>query len=360
MLEDTYAHSPVKKMFDQADVYGVGYDAQRAGLRPLRLGLIGLGGVAVSKHIPAIERLQTIWEPVTLAAVSCRRERNGRLAEKMHGCKWYADYREMLDHEALDGVIITSPDQLHYEHGMECLRRGLHILIEKPLTTDLQQAKALCDEAEKRGLVFMTVANKRYAPPYLRAKKAGIERPAMFAAKFNLGYDYVNLLEGGTVHIFDLARYFMGDVKAVSAIATHRYQFNKTGYPFDNACINLEFADGAIGQIYTSATALSLKPWERVEIYGEKHWLAVEDQRKLIVYDSEEGPAKVFEPVFPNTLIFDEEFGGYMGMIDNFLCSIRGTEKPLATGYDGLKALELILAVHQSIREQKRVELPLI
>jgi hypothetical protein len=74
MLEDTYAHSPINKMFAQADVYGIGYDEVRNKRTTVRLGIIGAGGVALSKHIPAIMRLKTIWEPVELVAVSRRNE----------------------------------------------------------------------------------------------------------------------------------------------------------------------------------------------------------------------------------------------------------------------------------------------
>ena len=51
MPEMTYGHSPYKKMFDNADVYGIGYDEARAAKRKVRLGIIGFGGVALSKHI---------------------------------------------------------------------------------------------------------------------------------------------------------------------------------------------------------------------------------------------------------------------------------------------------------------------
>ena len=92
MLEDTYGHSPIRKMFDQGDVYGVGYDAERASHKPVRLGIIGAGGVTVSKYFPAIKRLQTIWEPVEVVAFTRRSEREGRAIEKIWGGRWYSDY----------------------------------------------------------------------------------------------------------------------------------------------------------------------------------------------------------------------------------------------------------------------------
>jgi predicted dehydrogenase len=114
-----------------------------------------------------------------------------------------------------------------------------------------------------------------------------------------------------------------------------------------------------VGSIYSSATALSFKPWERVEVYGNKNWLSVEDQYELILYDTEEGPEKHWTPVIPNTLIFDEEFGGFMGMIENFLQVIRGAEEPIVTGWDGYKAYEMNVAAHLSMKRGAVIELPL-
>jgi len=87
--------------------------------------------------------------------------------------------------------------------------------------------------------------------------------------------------------------------------------------------------------------------------------LAVEDQCELLLYDSEEGPVKSWRPVLPNTLVFDEEFGGFMGMLENFLEAVRGTEKPLVTGWDGCRAYELSAASHLSLRRREPVRLPL-
>ena len=62
----------------------------------------------------------------------------------------------------------------------------------------------------------------------------------------------------------------------------------------------------------------------------------------------------------PNTLLFDEEFGGFMGLIENFLQAIRGAEVPLVTGWDGLRAYELLVACELSLaRHGETINLPL-
>lgn len=67
-------------------------------------------------------------------------------------------------------------------------------------------------------------------------------------------------------------------------------------------------------------------------MFGDGAWLQVEDSFEVRLYESEDGPAKSWRASVPNTLPYDEEFGGYVGEIENFLNAVRGLEDPLATG----------------------------
>ncbi len=362
MLEDTYGHTPAHKAF-AGDVYGIGRDEERAARRPVRIAFLGAGGVVQSKHLPALWRLKTLWEPVELAAVCDPVEQTARKVAALYGCPHYDDPTRMLDAQQPDGVIVATPDDQHHALVTLCLERSIPVLGEKPIARSLAHAAALCELAAARGVPLMTVANKRFSPPYRRAQQMIVEgpvrNPALFGGKFNLGYDYVWLLEQGTIHLFDLVGFLMGAVAEVQAYGVNRYQRNQQTYPIDNAVINLRFASGAVGSLVTSSTALSFKPWERVEVYADKAWLAVEDQIELTLYDSEEGPAQQWRPVVPNTLLFDEEFGGFAGLLENFLQVIRGVEAPWVTGRDGYRAYELNCAAHLAMARGAPVALPL-
>lgn len=363
MAEETYGHTPSSKMFGGRDVYGIGYDPARAARRSVRCAIIGAGGVAQAKYLPALARLGTLWEPVELVAVAEPRSDHAQKLEHIYGGHWYADYQQMLGTEQLDAVLVLSPDALHAEHTLAALEAGLAVLVEKPFATSLSAAKGMCARADELGLPLLCVANKRLSPPYRRAHQliadGPVHHPALCTAKFNLGYDYVDLFEAGTVHLFDLMRYLMGDVQTVYALGVRKYDHNRTGYPVDNAVISFEFTSGGVGTLSTSSTALSLKPWERVEVYAEGAWLAVDDQYTLTLYDDELGPAKSWTPVIPNTLLFDTEWGGYLPLIENFLQVVRGNAQPIAVGWDGYHALELIAASHLSLARREQVQLPL-
>jgi hypothetical protein len=176
MLEDVYAHSPIHKMFDEADVYGIGYDGQRASKKPVKLAVIGCGGVAQSKHIPAIMRLKTIWEPIELVGVSVRNPQQGRKVEAAYRTRWYPDYRTMLDEARPDGALVLGPDDKHFEFAAACFERGIHVLVEKPITRDLDQAAEMCkmagrtrpdadDRLQQALLSAPITAPKRCSPP---------------------------------------------------------------------------------------------------------------------------------------------------------------------------------------------------
>ena len=365
MLEDTYGHTPIRKAVELGDVYGVGYDEERASKKKLKIGIIGAGPVVQSKHFPAIKRLQTIWEPVEVPCFALRTEVQARKVESVFGGCWYEDYCKMLDNEPLDGVIVCSSDAVHAEHTIACLERGIPVLVEKPITRSLVDSEAMCRLADEKNLVLMTVSNKRFSPPYRRAKKlivdGPVSNPAMYVGKFNLGYPYVDIFESGTIHIFDITRFLMGDIKTVRAVGVDMYHKNGRMFPVDNAICQYEFTSGAVGTVYTSATALNFKPWERVEVYGDHAWLDVDDQYKLTLHDSDREGSKYWTPIIPNTLIFDEEFGGFMGLIENFLQAIRGLEKPVVTGWDGHRAYEVLVAGELSLaRGGAVIPLPLV
>ena len=336
----------------------------------VRLGLIGLGAIAQAKHIPALKRLQTTGEAVELVAGADIDQTMGEKAAKIHNFQWYSDYREMLDSEDFDGVLVlTRPTLARGEIIYECLSSGLPVFTEKPLLDDgvdklaqtLAEARRLCELAEEKNVPLMIGFVKRYAPPYANANHLltsnAIGVPAMIVAKMCLGWGGDKFLEHSACHVLDLIRFYMGDLSSLMAYGVN--QFGKTSYPFDNATIAMKFRSGAVGSLYVSSSGLSLKPWERIEIYGDQAWLAVDDSTSLTLYDSETGPGKVWQPIWPHTLLFEAEFSGFAWELRAFLDAIRKRQPVNPSGWDGYRAIEFCLAIHRSLETGIEVELPI-
>jgi predicted dehydrogenase len=352
MIRDVFFPS-----YPPGDLYNVD-GGERAG-RHVRLGLIGAGSIAQGKHLPALTRLRARGEPLELVGFAEPVEAVGAKVAAQYPIRWYRSAEQMLDESRLDGVLVLTPDHLHAEQALACIGRGLHVLVEKPLALSLAESREVCEAADRRGVVLMTGFNKRFSPPYLQGRtlldEGVIGPPGLIAAKNCHAWCCDSMLEHQQIHLLDLMRYYGGDVEAVFAIGTNR--FDEPDYPFDNVVATLRFASGAIGCFYGNSIGLNLQPWERVEVYGKHVWFAVEGQYELWLYDNERGPAKNWRPNMGNSLVFDEEYIGYTGEISNFVHSILGDARPLCTGWDGHRALELALTIRGSAETRQEIRL---
>jgi predicted dehydrogenase len=357
-----YGHTSFDAAFLRGDVYGVRPDSQRAGKRPLSLAIAGCGGVAQAKWLPAIRRLQTIGEPIDLFGAVDPDE----AARSKVGSLWsiliFPSLTALLEAGTPDLLLVTAADDAHGPLARQAIHAGVPCLVEKPLTRSAAEAHELCRLADESGVLLAGVANKRFSPPYALARDivvaGGLKgSPRLFQSKFTLGYPYVDILESGTVHMLDLALWFMGPAARVHAIAT--FAGTRASPKLESAILSLTFASGAIGSVMTSAAALSFKPWERVEIFGQNAMLTVDDQLELILYDDETGPAKSWKPAIPNTLMFDESFGGYAGILEHVLDAVRGSTLLSSSGWEAAAAVELIEATKLSIKTGLSIDLPL-
>src|SRR5260370_2301495 len=108
-------------------------------MKNIAIGVIGAGLIG-RKHLAKLAERDD-YDLVGIADVSV-----DRVAAEQPTTRVFADYRQLLDEPRPEAVIIASPNQLHAETGIECARRGIDILIEKPVTDTLERASALLTE----------------------------------------------------------------------------------------------------------------------------------------------------------------------------------------------------------------------
>ena len=80
-------------------------------------------------------------------------------------------YEELLEIEGLDGVVVATPHSLHYEHTMAALKRGLHVMCEKPLATTADHARAMVEEADRQGVQLLIPHGWHYAPVHPKSQR---------------------------------------------------------------------------------------------------------------------------------------------------------------------------------------------
>jgi predicted dehydrogenase len=133
----------------------------------VRIGFIGAGWWATWNHIPILSK----HPDVELAGV-CRlgKEMLQTVQEKFGFPFATEDYRELLA-QGLDGVVVTSPHHLHYEHARAALEAGCHVMVEKPMTLKASEAWDLVNTAKAKGLQVIVPYGWHYKPFVQEAKR---------------------------------------------------------------------------------------------------------------------------------------------------------------------------------------------
>ena len=131
---------------------------------PLRLGLIGCGGIVQISHAPSYLAIPSLVDVVALAdPVEANLAHLGTTFDVSPTAR-YADYREMLTHADLDVVTIATPHHLHAEHALEAAAAGVAIISEKPMALTLEEADAILEATERNGVAYSVVHNFLFAP----------------------------------------------------------------------------------------------------------------------------------------------------------------------------------------------------
>lgn len=198
----------------------------------LKIGIIGSGGIAQGCHIPGYLSMPDLCEIVAVCDVNA--ETATEAAAKSGGAKVYTDYREMLSKEQLDAVSIATPNKFHWEPTLDALKAGLHVLCEKPLAMNADEARRMCRAAADSGKILQVALQQRFTGPgrfmksyidagymgdiyYARAqalRRRGVPHWGVFIDKEQQGGG--PLIDIG-VHILDFTLFLMGYPKPVSA-----------------------------------------------------------------------------------------------------------------------------------------------
>ncbi len=140
-------------------------------MRKIRIGFIGAGWWATTNHMPLLARRADVE---MVGVCSLGKELLATVKEKFNFAVATEDYRELLALD-LDGVVVTSPHHLHYEHALAALERGLHVMVEKPMTLHAAQAWQLVQEAQARHLHLLVPYGWHYKP-FIQGAKALLDQ----------------------------------------------------------------------------------------------------------------------------------------------------------------------------------------
>ncbi len=143
-----------------------------------KVGVIGLGTFG-KIHVQAFGS----HHRTLIAAVCDINEEEGEKVSREYGCDFYTDYSEMMEESELDAVSIATPDYLHTDPALLAANKGLHILLEKPMATTVDEAEQIMAAVDKSGSKLMIDFHNRWSPPFI-ALKNSIEEGEMGVPKY--------------------------------------------------------------------------------------------------------------------------------------------------------------------------------
>ena len=315
----------------------------------IRIGFIGAGGIARAH----VRRLDDVPE-AEIVAMAEPSQASIQQMIKAHpataACRFYDDYQEMLDKEALDAVQIHTPHTLHFPQAMDVLDRDLPLLLEKPMVTTTEHALALLEKAQ--GKVLGISYQRHYDPTYLYVKDK-IEQGALGKIQFIAALQSQGwyrgtkgkwrqdpaLSGGGQLndsgsHLIDIM-FWTTDLEPDEVYAKMEYYDSLVDI---DSAITVHFAGGAQGTI--SIIGDSPFWWEDFSIWGSDG--AILYRNKQLYFQQLGGDMHAIE---------DDELPAGSDPDRNFINAILGREAIGAPPECGLKVIRFSEAAWQSARE---------
>jgi predicted dehydrogenase len=136
-------------------------------LKPVKLGIIGCGIAARELHLPALKTLQDNFKIVMVC--NHTEEKAFQFSNLVGGVPYTLNYKELLKNPEVEAVDIALPIPLNYEVVKNAIRARKHVIVEKPLAENLDQAKKMAAYSKRYRGVLMVAENYRYSPLYRKA-----------------------------------------------------------------------------------------------------------------------------------------------------------------------------------------------
>ncbi len=330
--------------------------------------MIGAGAISQALHFPGYQKDR---RAALVAFADPAVARHKEVVEAYPRIRAYSDYKKMLASEDLDVVSVASPNAFHAEQTVAALRAGCHVLCEKPIATTLRDANRMIAASKKARKKLMIGFTHRMLRGPQRCKqlltRRAIGKPFMIRVRLAHGGPYPGwaknswfykkeLSAGGAmldmgIHAIDLCHWLFGPISSVSARAATLIKKIEVD---DNALLQLEFKNGALGYIEVGWT--SLPGFSGIEIYGTKGTLIC-DYVKGLQFCGGKASAGKDSVIEWKMLDKDPTKGGWDVEIKHWLDILDGEETLTMSGAAGRHALQVALAAYSSSETGRRVRI---
>jgi scyllo-inositol 2-dehydrogenase (NAD+) len=329
----------------------------------LNVGVIGLGRLG---RIYARDLASRIPETRLVAVADVVQAAVNEVADEFDVKGRYADAAALVADKDVEAVVIVSPTSAHKDQSILSTRAGKPTFCEKPPALDLTQTLEMRDAINATGTFFQMGFMRRFDPGYAAAKarltEGKIGKVVLFKSTsrdpYRTSLEYADPKSSGGmimdmgIHDFDLARFFMGEAKSVSAIGgTLAYPELKTVGDIDNAVVSLTFANGALGMVDLSRNGIYGYDIS-TELLGDAGTLRIGYLRETPLYVMTKN--SIAHDTVPH---FMERFAtAYTTQLQDFARNVLLGRKATLTIDDGVEAIRIAVAAGRAFASGKTVE----
>ena len=325
--------------------------------KELSIGIIGCGW-AGEQHARAYSSLRDVK---ILAVADVDEGKAGDLARRWDVDIWHRDYRKVLEDPIVDAVSICLPHYLHSAVSVEAAEMDKHILCEKPIANNLDEADTMIRAGENAGITFMVAENVRFHPINLKLKEL-IEQNylgGIFLARIFRDHEMHDYLRkrpwfldkekagggiwmSGGIHDVDALRMLVGEVETVSLFQAKSVFPEMEGD--DTVAALLKFGNGAVGVVTESFSTKTFKKRCPFILNGSTGTTTVLSD-EIEIYSEKIGKA--------NTCIRIkiEKKDTFIEGIKHFINCIKSGERPITSGEEERKTLAVICAGYESLNK---------
>jgi len=310
----------------------------------VRVGVIGAGSMG-ERHCRVYSNLRH----VNLVGIADLDADRGRTVAYTHNTQFFEDYQQLLNQ--VDAVSIVTPTPAHFNLALEALEYNTHILVEKPLTKTVEQARQLVAKAKQQNKILQVGHIERFNPAFIELRNV-TERLKLIAinvrrlSPFDTSNTDVDVIQDLMIHDLDLIASLMGkNLEGLNAWGRSIYNG-----AIDHAVANLSFRDGPIATLF--ASRITEQKVRSIEITAEGAYIEADLLGKNLLIHR-----RTF-PHFDSAAYRQESIIERIHVpmveplrleLEHFVECIREGRTPKVPGEDGLYALQLAEAVTDQI-----------
>ena len=331
----------------------------------IKFAIVGYG------HIGKRHGAMIINNPECELIAVCDTNPEEKSKSNIPNVKFYCSLEEMLLSDLkLDVVCIATPNGLHEEQAIRCLRAGMHVVIEKPMALTKAGCEHIIFESLHQHRQVFCVMQNRYSPPSLwlkeiiREKILGDIYMVQIDCYWNRDDRYykpgnwhgTKKLDGGTLftqfsHFIDIMFWLFGDIKNIGGKLMNFNHKDSTEFE-DSGFIHFDFVNGGMGSLNFSTSIWNQNLESSITIVAEKGTVKVGGQYMNEVQTSviKDYTMPVLPPVNP-----PNDYGPYKGsaanhhfIFENVVNVLKGRETITTNALEGLKVVEIIEKIYQS------------